>query len=230
LISNPDDSRAMSPIFAEDDKTLLADSDGGRIRRISLANASLGGSEHPERGGCTREDDQLAYFVIEKGIERSDIDQEDPPSDRNDKPYSVFSKAQKRWIVFIIAFAGMFSPLSNFIYNPATHALAEDLHTSIEATNLSITTYMIASSITPSILGDAADQIGRRPIYIFAFVVYFAANIGLALQDSYPALLVLRIAQSVGSSGAMALPDTFAQMPLLRSSHRDDCHRLWSGC
>jgi MFS family permease len=62
---------------------------------------------------------------------------------------------------------------------------------------------MIVSGITPSVLGDAADQVGRRPIYIFAFVVYFAANIGLALQDSYPALLVLRMVQSVGSSGAV---------------------------
>ena len=30
-------------------------------------------------------------------------------------PYSVFTKAQKRLIVFLIAFAGMFSPLSSFI-------------------------------------------------------------------------------------------------------------------
>ncbi len=97
----------------------------------------------------------------------------------------------------------MFSPLSSFIYYPATHALAKDLNTSVEAINISITTYMIVSAITPTLLGDAADQIGRRPIYIFAFVVYFAANVGLALQNSYPALLILRMIQSVGSSGAV---------------------------
>lgn len=98
----------------------------------------------------------------------------------------------------------MFFPLRSFINYPAIYSLSTDLHTSIEAINLSVTVYMIVSGVTPSILGDAADQIGRRPVYIFAFVVYFFANIGLAVQQSFPALLVLRMVQSVGSSGDLA--------------------------
>jgi hypothetical protein len=145
--------------------------------------------------------DHFAAIMTQAELGMSDLQQENDVSSSQNVQYSIFSKTQKRWIVLLVAFAGMFSPLSSFIYYPATHALATDLHTSIEAINLSITTYMIVSGITPSILGDAADQIGRRPVYIFAFVVYFAANIGLALQNSYPALLVLRMVQSVGSSG-----------------------------
>lgn len=131
-----------------------------------------------------------------------DEDQQIRDASLQNVPYSIFTRAQKRWIVLCIAFAGMFSPLSSFIYYPAINSLAMDLGTSIEAVNLSITTYMIVSGITPSILGDAADQIGRRPAYVFAFSLYIVANIGLALQKSYPALLVLRMIQSVGSSGA----------------------------
>jgi MFS family permease len=139
--------------------------------------------------------------------------------------YSVFSKTQKRWIVFIIAFAGMFSPLSSFIYYPAIHALATDLHTSIGAINLSITTYMIVSGITPSLLGDAADQVGRRPIYNFAFAVYLAANIGLALQRSYPALLVLRMIQSIGSSGTNDLRHWCCILNYVYRDHRNCIRR-----
>ena len=117
--------------------------------------------------------------------------------------YTVFSKQQKRWIVFFIAFAGMFSPLSSFIYYPAINSLASSLHTTVEAINLTITSYMVVSGITPSVLGGCADQIGRRPIYVFSFLVYFIANIGLSLQNSFSALLVLRMIQSIGSSGAM---------------------------
>ena len=120
-------------------------------------------------------------------------------------PYTAFSKASKRWIVLIVAFAGMFSPLSSFIYYPAINSLASGLQTSVEAINLSITSYMIVSGILPSILGNAADQVGRKPVYIFAFIVYFIANLGLALQNSFPALLVLRMIQSAGSSGTIAL-------------------------
>ena len=37
------------------------------------------------------------------------------------------------------------------------------------------------------------------------FVLYIAANIGLALQNNYAALMVLRCLQSAGSSGTIAL-------------------------
>ena len=50
-----------------------------------------------------------------------------------------------------------------------------------------------------------SDGAGRRPAYIFCFIIYIAANIGLALQRNYAALLVLRCLQSAGSSGTVAL-------------------------
>lgn len=46
---------------------------------------------------------------------------------------------------------------------------------------------------------------GRRPAYIIGFIIYIAANIGLALQNSYAALFVLRCIQSTGSSATIAL-------------------------
>lgn len=50
-----------------------------------------------------------------------------------------------------------------------------------------------------------SDSAGRRPAYIICFVIYIAANLGLSLQDSYAALMVLRCLQSAGSSGTVAL-------------------------
>ena len=50
-----------------------------------------------------------------------------------------------------------------------------------------------------------SDGAGRRPAYIYCFIVFIAANVGLALQRSYAALLVLRCLQSAGSSGTVAL-------------------------
>jgi len=122
-------------------------------------------------------------------------DQAPPP------PYSVFTKAQKRLICFLIAFAAMFSPLSSFIYYPAITSLSRDLNVSIELINLTITSYMIVSGIAPAIIGDLADITGRRWIYILTLLIYCAADVGLALQRSWPALLVLRMVQSLGSSG-----------------------------
>lgn len=123
------------------------------------------------------------------------------PTDSITIPYSVFSKSTKRWIVFLVALAGFFSPLSANIYFPSLNYLAHDLSVSLELINLTITAYLVCQGIVPSVVGDMADTAGRRPVYIGAFIVYLAANIGLALQDSYPALLILRILQSSGSSG-----------------------------
>ena len=54
-------------------------------------------------------------------------------------------------------------------------------------------------------LGSFADQTGRRPAYIICFTIYIASNIGLALQDNYAALIVLRCMQASGISSTVAL-------------------------
>jgi MFS family permease len=83
--------------------------------------------------------------------------------------------------------------------------LAKVLHVSDSLINLTLTSYMIFQGLAPTIFGDLADMAGRRPAYIIGFVIYIGANIGIALQDSYAALFVLRCLQSSGSSSTIAL-------------------------
>ncbi|KAJ5596289.1 hypothetical protein N7450_002747 [Penicillium hetheringtonii] len=120
-------------------------------------------------------------------------------------PYSSFSTGMKRYSVFTAAGAGFFSSLSAQIYFPALDTLAEDLNVSTSLINLTVTSYMIFQGIAPMFIGNFADQTGRRPAYIVCFVIYIASNIGLALQDNYAALLVLRCMQSSGISSSVAL-------------------------
>lgn len=94
----------------------------------------------------------------------------------------------------------MFSGLSSFIYYPSITAISRSLDVSVELINLTITSYQVVSSIAPSILGDLADKSGRRPVCLIAFIFYFSANLGLAGQNNYTALAVLRCLQSAGAS------------------------------
>lgn len=137
--------------------------------------------------------------------EQEAIDPESAREAPTTPPYSIFTRSQKRYIVFLAAFAGLFSPLSANIYFPALNTLATDLRVSNAHINLTITSYMIFQGLAPTILGDLADMAGRRLAIILCFVVYIGANIGLALQNNYAALLVLRCLQSTGSSGTVAL-------------------------
>ncbi|KAI1119184.1 major facilitator superfamily transporter [Nemania sp. NC0429] len=127
------------------------------------------------------------------------------PTSTESEPFSAFTPRQKRWILFLTGFAGAFSPLSSFIFFPVIVPIARSLGVTVGLLNLAITSYMVVSGVVPAILGSAADKFGRRPAYIVALCVYFAANVGLAVQNSYPALLVLRMVQSAGVSGTISL-------------------------
>ncbi|KAL8791007.1 MAG: hypothetical protein Q9195_006081 [Heterodermia aff. obscurata] len=126
-------------------------------------------------------------------------DDEEPPL------FSIFTPAEKRSIACLASFSAVFSTISSFIYFPAITALSKSLHVSIGAIHLTITSYFIVASIAPSIMGDMADQSGRRPISLLAFTLYLAANLGLASQNSYAALQTLRCVQSAAASGTVAI-------------------------
>lgn len=120
-------------------------------------------------------------------------------------PYSAFSRRTKIWITVMITIGSFISPLTANIYFPALNPIAEDLGVSTSLINLTLTSYMILQGLSPTLFGDFGDVAGRRPAYIVAFSIYICANIGLALQRNYAALMVLRCLQSAGSSGTIAL-------------------------
>ena len=117
--------------------------------------------------------------------------------------YSVFTPAEKWCIVAMVSYAAWFSTLSSFIYYPALPALSSALGVSIDDVNLTVTTYMAVATIAPSLVGDAADMLGRRIIYLATLSVYFVANLAIALTKSYAALLGLRVLQAFAISGGL---------------------------
>ena len=60
--------------------------------------------------------------------------------------HSVFTKNQKRFIVFMASWGGFFSAVSSNIYFPALNSLAADLHVSNGLINLTLTSYMVNHS------------------------------------------------------------------------------------
>lgn len=92
----------------------------------------------------------------------------------------------------LIALATWFSILSSFIYYPAISSIAEDLSSTIELVNLTVTCYLVVSAVAPAIVGDAADT----SLYAVPLTLYVAANIGIVSQRSFVALLLLRMLQS----------------------------------
>ncbi|CAK7263549.1 hypothetical protein SEPCBS119000_000547 [Sporothrix epigloea] len=119
--------------------------------------------------------------------------------------YSIHSTWTKRWIVLGASLGAFISPLTGQIYLPALGALARYFDITDAQVNLTVTTYMIFQGVTPMFIGGMADGIGRRPTFLLCFVIFIAANIGLALCRSYASLLVIRMIQSAGSASTVAL-------------------------
>lgn len=129
-----------------------------------------------------------------------------PVEQPDDRPlHSIFSPRIRALVILSTVFATLFSPFSSFVYLPAITPIAETYHRSLADINLTVTVYQIMQAIAPLFFGDLSDQIGRRPVYIMTFAIYIGANIGLALQHNYAALMVLRALQSTGSSATVAI-------------------------
>lgn len=76
---------------------------------------------------------------------------------------------------------------------------------SVEAINLTVTSYLVFQGLAPSLWGPISDVKGRRIAYCCTFIVFLGACIGLAKSKNYAILMVLRCLQSTGSASTIAI-------------------------
>lgn len=159
--------------------------------------------------------------VVRPDAEAEPVSEQSQPDETAEVAYSVFTTTQKKVLVLSASLGAIFSPMSTTIYLPALNQIASDLKVDSTKINLTVTTFLVChllmivvrfliclqimQGIAPMMVAGFSDTAGRRPTYNFCFTVYIAANIGLALQRNYAALLVLRCLQSAGASGTVAL-------------------------
>ncbi|KAG1831189.1 major facilitator superfamily domain-containing protein [Suillus subalutaceus] len=120
-------------------------------------------------------------------------------------PYSIFTTCEKWLIVTLASVAGLFSPLTAYIYLPAISMIATAFDRTVELTNLTVTVYLVFQA--PMFWGTLADRMGRRPTSLGCLFVLSLACIGLAfVPTSYSWLLmVLRCLQAVGSASTLTI-------------------------
>jgi hypothetical protein len=154
-----------------------------------------------EAPACTEE--ALTVSKIDDESSQQSRESEKAPTQEassEEPPYTILRNGEKIFTIILASFAAFISPVSSSIYFPALNPLAKDLNVTPSAINVSITTYIVVQGIAPTFIGSISDKNGRRPAFLICFVLYIGANIGLALQNNYPALLVLRCLQAAGSS------------------------------
>ncbi|KAK7018867.1 MFS general substrate transporter [Favolaschia claudopus] len=124
-----------------------------------------------------------------------------------EQPYTIYTPTEKWLIVCLIAFGGLFSPLSSNIYFPAIPTIARAFDKSIELINLTVTLYLVFQAITPMFWSIIADTYGRRHSFILCLLLLSLSCVGVALTPThdYWLLLFLRCFQAAGSASTVAI-------------------------
>ena len=113
-----------------------------------------------------------------------------------------------RAIIFVIfgLMAGMFlSALDQTVVGTAIRTIGDDLH-GLSQQAWVTTAYLIVSTISTPIYGKLSDIFGRRPLFIFAIVVFVIGSILASFSTSMLELAAFRAVQGLGAGGLMSMP------------------------
>jgi DHA1 family bicyclomycin/chloramphenicol resistance-like MFS transporter len=109
----------------------------------------------------------------------------------------LFKDNQQR-IRTILAFALI--PLSGFatdIYIPSLPAMANQLHVTSSAVQLSLVVFMLSSGVSQLFVGSLLDSYGRYRIGIGALIIFTAASFVIAISANMNVIYLMRILQGI---------------------------------
>jgi EmrB/QacA subfamily drug resistance transporter len=113
-----------------------------------------------------------------------------------------------RQILFVLygLMAGMFlSALDQTVVGTSIRTIADDLD-GLSQQAWVTTAYLIVSTIATPIYGKLSDIFGRRPLFIFAIVIFIIGSVLSGTSTSILELAGFRAIQGIGAGGLMALP------------------------
>jgi MFS family permease len=122
--------------------------------------------------------------------------------------YYMKSTREKIFIIILTSLAKIITMIATNIVLPVLPILQARYGVSSTQMNLLVTVFSLIQGLTPAVMPALSDLQGRRIAWMLTLLLYLVANIGLEMQDSYIALIVLHCLQSLGSS--CAIPFGFA--------------------
>jgi DHA1 family bicyclomycin/chloramphenicol resistance-like MFS transporter len=88
---------------------------------------------------------------------------------------------------------------------PALTSMGAALGVAPERVGLMMSLFMLGFAVAPLFYGPVSDRYGRKPVVVFACMLFAIAGIGCALARSLPALLAWRVVQGAGAGASMTI-------------------------
>lgn len=88
---------------------------------------------------------------------------------------------------------------------PALTATGAALHVAPAQAGLMMSLFMLGFAVAPLVYGPASDRYGRKPVILFACLLFATAAVGCALARSLAGLLAWRVVQGAGAGASMTI-------------------------
>jgi len=109
------------------------------------------------------------------------------------------------WLLVILI---GFPQISETIYTPALPQLAEDLHTSGNWMQASLSIYFAGFALGGMVWGRLADRQGRRPAMLYGVLLFIAGSVGCLLAPGIHCFLASRFVQAAGAAAGQVVTQT----------------------
>ncbi|MBA2939441.1 MFS transporter [Paenibacillus sp. CGMCC 1.16610] len=104
----------------------------------------------------------------------------------------------RKFVVYLVAFAAFLGPFTQTIYTPVLPEVASQLHSTSFVVNLTISVFTLFLAMMQVIYGPLTDLKGRRKVMLFGITLYVMASVGCFFSDTIALLLVFRALQAIG--------------------------------
>ncbi len=105
----------------------------------------------------------------------------------------------------LLAMLTALGPLSTDIYLPSLPDISRVLHAPTTQVQLTVSSYLFGFAVGQVLYGPVSDRHGRRPVLLWALLLYAAGTLICAAAQSIDMLIAARLLQAIGGSGAIVL-------------------------
>jgi EmrB/QacA subfamily drug resistance transporter len=136
--------------------------------------------------------------------------------------------ARKRWVLTAAVLGSTLAYVDESVVNVALPTMEGELHTTLAAMQWVINAYTLALSALLLIGGAAADQFGRRRMFLIGVSLFALASLACGLAPDVGVLIGARTAQGVGA--ALLVPCSLALIgAAFDETERGAAIGIWSG-
>ncbi|KAH8926864.1 MFS general substrate transporter [Atractiella rhizophila] len=145
------------------------------------------------KGVVSREKD------VEKGTEYNVVSWEegDPENPRN------WSQARKFWTLAVVSNLCFGVAFGSAIITGDLGGMAAHFHVSSEVINLTVALFVVGFGVGPIIYAPVSESIGRKPVYLLSYLLYFLFTLPSALAQNIGTLIVSRALAGLFASAPM---------------------------